>query len=32
MPPEITGPVLHLLQGYGGTPAVGCYDPTALVT
>jgi predicted TPR repeat methyltransferase len=30
-PLEITGPAPYLPQGYGGTPAVGCYYLTALV-
>jgi predicted TPR repeat methyltransferase len=30
-PLEITGPAAYLPQGYGGTPAVGCYYLTALV-
>jgi predicted TPR repeat methyltransferase len=29
---EITGPAPYLPQGYGGTPAVGCYYLTALVS
>jgi predicted TPR repeat methyltransferase len=28
---EVTGPAPYLPQGYGGTPAVGCYYLTALV-
>jgi predicted TPR repeat methyltransferase len=31
-PIEITGPAPYLPDGYGGTPAVGCYYLTALVT
>ena len=31
-PVEITGPAPYLPEGYGGTPAVGCYYLTALVT
>jgi predicted TPR repeat methyltransferase len=31
-PLEITGPAPYLPQGYGGTPAVGCYYLTALVS
>ena len=31
-PVEITGPAPYQPEGYGGTPAVGCYDLTALVT
>ena len=31
-PLEITGPAPYLPQGYGGTPEVGCYYVTALVT
>ena len=31
-PLEITGPAPYLPEGYGGTPAVGCYYLTALVT
>jgi predicted TPR repeat methyltransferase len=31
-PVEITGPARYLPQGYGGTPEVGCYYLTALVT
>jgi predicted TPR repeat methyltransferase len=31
-PLEITGPAAYLPQGYGGTPAVGCYYLTALVS
>jgi predicted TPR repeat methyltransferase len=30
-PLEITGPAPYLPEGYGGTPAVGCYYLTALV-
>lgn len=30
-PLEISGPAPYLPQGYGGTPAVGCYYLTALV-
>ena len=30
-PLEVTGPAPYLPQGYGGTPAVGCYYLTALV-
>lgn len=30
-PLEITGPAPYLPQGYGGTPAVGCYYLSALV-
>jgi predicted TPR repeat methyltransferase len=29
---EVTGPASYLPQGYGGTPAVGCYYLTALVS
>jgi predicted TPR repeat methyltransferase len=31
-PLEITGPAPYLPEGYGGTPAVGCYYLTALVS
>jgi predicted TPR repeat methyltransferase len=31
-PLEITGPAPYLPQGYGGTPPVGCYYLTALVS
>jgi predicted TPR repeat methyltransferase len=31
-PLEITGPAPYLPQGYGGTPEVGCYYLTALVS
>ena len=31
-PVEITGPAPYLPEGYGGTPAVGCYYLTALVS
>jgi predicted TPR repeat methyltransferase len=31
-PLDITGPAPYLPEGYGGTPAVGCYYLTALVT
>ncbi len=31
-PLEITGPAPYLPQGYGGTPAVGCYYLAALVS
>jgi hypothetical protein len=31
-PLEITGPAAYLPDGYGGTPAVGCYYVTALVS
>jgi predicted TPR repeat methyltransferase len=31
-PLEVTGPAPYLPQGYGGTPAVGCYYLTALVS
>ncbi len=31
-PLDITGPAPYLPQGYGGTPAVGCYYLTALVS
>jgi predicted TPR repeat methyltransferase len=31
-PLEITGPAAYLPQGYGGTPPVGCYYLTALVS
>jgi predicted TPR repeat methyltransferase len=31
-PLEVTGPAPYLPEGYGGTPAVGCYYLTALVT
>jgi predicted TPR repeat methyltransferase len=31
-PLQITGPAPYLPQGYGGTPAVGCYYLTALVS
>jgi predicted TPR repeat methyltransferase len=31
-PLEITGPSPYLPEGYGGTPAVGCYYVTALVS
>jgi predicted TPR repeat methyltransferase len=31
-PLEITGPAPYLPDGYGGTPAVGCYYLTALVS
>jgi predicted TPR repeat methyltransferase len=30
-PAEVTGPAPYLPDGYGGTPAVGCYYLTALV-
>jgi hypothetical protein len=30
-PLEIIGPAAYLPQGYGGTPAVGCYYLSALV-
>jgi predicted TPR repeat methyltransferase len=31
-PLEITGPAPYLPEGYGGTPAVGCYYLTALIS
>jgi predicted TPR repeat methyltransferase len=31
-PVQITGPAPYLPEGYGGTPAVGCYYLTALVS
>jgi predicted TPR repeat methyltransferase len=31
-PLDVTGPAPYLPEGYGGTPAVGCYYLTALVT
>ena len=31
-PLEITGPAPYLPEGYGGTPEVGCYYLTAVVS
>jgi predicted TPR repeat methyltransferase len=31
-PVEITGPAPYLPEGYGGTPAVGCYYMSALIS
>ena len=31
-PLEITGPARYLPKGYGGTPEVGCYYVTSLVS
>jgi len=31
-PMEIAGPAPYLPEGYGGTPPVGCYYLTALVS
>ena len=31
-PREVAGPAPYLPVGYGGTPAVGCYYLTALVS
>ena len=31
-PLDVTGPAAYLPEGYGGTPAVGCYYLTALVS